>query len=755
MIVLSSGSTNELAPMQPEPLQTVHHNTLNQNTIISMVLVYAAFSGLWILLSDTVLEWFITDTAQIILVGMIKGWVYIVLSSLLLYVLMHRLIDRDSAARTQTMHSRRFVMLFTLLAAIIIALTSAGIIHNYLSHKKNTLTRLQTIAELKSREVRFWITEREADASFIQTSQYLADQYRRWEQTGSPDAIERIKLRLEQFCKDWRFTAVTLVNPAGKIIWGNAPSSDIEDTRILSAARQATTADKVSTIAAFRDLANHAHLDFIVPLSAVQKPRPVFVLHIDLAKWLFSSLKAWPDPNSKGEMLLFRYDNDHIVYLSEQGNTAETSAASMLPETTSKLLSSHIKSGKPLPATLMEGNDFRNIPVIGMLSQIPDTDWFLLAKLDQSELYAEIIQDSTWIVLVGLLSLLITATGLHLLRQNHQLAMAQAIQQSQTERLSALNLLAAIADSSNDAIFAKDIEGRYILFNKAACDFVGKSVNEVLGQDDRAIFPAEQADKLMARGRQIINDNCNQTQEEHLSLPSGDRIFLATKGPLTNSEGKIIGIFGISRDITQLKQTEKILRENEERLRFALDASKDGLFDFDLTHDIAYLSSRHYEITGYQPDQITANFEYFKSLIYPDDLTDVLKIVLAHIKGKIESTDFEFRLVNAKGQILWVRIRAQIAQRDAGGKPCRFVGTMTDITARKEAEESLLKQAEELEQRNAELERFNRATIGRELDMIALKQQINDLSLKLGLPPPYNLSFLEPSLTTPASGDEA
>lgn len=740
--------------MPSEPQQPVRR-TINQNDIISMVLVYAVFSGLWILLSDTILEWFIRDPAQIILVGIIKGWLYVAASSLLLYSLMQRLIDREPATRTQSAHSRRIVMLFILLTAIIIALTSAGIIHSYLNHKKHTLARLQTIADLKSREIRFWLTEREADANFIQTSQYLADQYLRWEQTGDPDAVERLKSRLEQFCKDWRFTGVTLLNPAGKTIWGNDSATLIEEARIQSAARQATTANKVLPIGAFRDLANHAHLDFIVPLTVVQKPRPVIVLHIDLANWLYSSLKAWPVPNSSGEMLLFRFDNDHIVYLGDQGNTAEISTTSILPDATKNLLTSHIQSGKSLPATIIEGNDFRNIPVIGMVSQVPGTDWFLVAKVNRSELYAQTIQNSTWVVLVGLLSLLISATGLHLLRQNQQLAMAQAVQQSQTERLSALNLLAAIADSSNDAIFAKDREGRYILFNKAACDFVGKPVNEVLGHDDRAIFPAEQADMLMARGRQIINDNCSKTQEEFLSLPSGDRIFLATKGPLTNSEGKIIGIFGISRDITQMKQTEKKLRENEERLRFALDASKDGLFDFDLQTGSAYLSPRHYEITGYQPDQVTANFDFFKSLIYPDDLTDVLEIVLAHIKGKIETTDFEFRLVNAKGQIIWVRTRAQIAERDANGKPCRVVGTMTDITTRKAVEESLLKQTEELAQRNTELERFNRAAIGRELDMIALKQQINALSLKFGLQPPYDLSFLEPSLTKSATGEKA
>ncbi len=142
--------------------------------------------------------------------------------------------------------------------------------------------------------------------------------------------------------------------------------------------------------------------------------------------------------------------------------------------------------------------------------------------------------------------LLIANTGIVLLRQHTQLQMAEQVRQSQAGRLQALQLLSAIADSSEDAIFAKDREGKYILFNRAASQFVGISANEMLGQDDMAIFP-NQARMLMALGEQVIANNRVQTQEEYLTLPGGERVFLATKGPLQDSDGQVIGIFGISR----------------------------------------------------------------------------------------------------------------------------------------------------------------------------------------------------------------
>ncbi|MFM5075805.1 PAS domain-containing protein, partial [Aeromonas hydrophila] len=79
-------------------------------------------------------------------------------------------------------------------------------------------------------------------------------------------------------------------------------------------------------------------------------------------------------------------------------------------------------------------------------------------------------------------------------------------------------------------------------------------------------------------GRRVIELNRVQTEEEYLTLPGGDRVFLATKGPLQDNEGQVIGIFGISRDITGFKRAEADLREREGLFRALVEQSLAGIY---------------------------------------------------------------------------------------------------------------------------------------------------------------------------------
>lgn len=127
--------------------------------------------------------------------------------------------------------------------------------------------------------------------------------------------------------------------------------------------------------------------------------------------------------------------------------------------------------------------------------------------------------------------------------------------------------LQAILDGTSDAVFIKDTEGRYLLLNEATERFVGKRQHEVIGHDDRFIFPPADAQAVMEGDRKVMTGGVTMTYEDIATTADGiHRTFLATKGPLFDGQGRVTGLFGIARDITKRKQDEDALRRLNETL---------------------------------------------------------------------------------------------------------------------------------------------------------------------------------------------
>jgi PAS domain S-box-containing protein len=357
------------------------------------------------------------------------------------------------------------------------------------------------------------------------------------------------------------------------------------------------------------------------------------------------------------------------------------------------------------------------------------TLWILLSDRAVDWLVA----DPAWHAIVdtgkGWLFVLVTALLLH-----QQLRRWTAALRALREReLKDRHLLEAIAQNSSDAITAKDREGRYLFCNPAALRWLGREAGEVLGRDDNesATFPAAQVQVLTAMDRSIVADEQTRTQEVELDTALGRRVFQTTRGALRDGSGAVIGVFGISRDITERKRTEQGLREREHKLQALVTHSPSALSLKDREGRYVLANPNLQRLLQRSEADIVGrtDFELFPAETAAafranDEL--VLRTLQRHSVEETVPVDGQPRLFMAY----------VFPVPDDEGTVRHVCRIALDITERRDAEQAL-------KAHNEELERFNRVMVGRELDMIELKRQVNALSQALGHPPPYPLAFDE------------
>lgn len=294
-------------------------------------------------------------------------------------------------------------------------------------------------------------------------------------------------------------------------------------------------------------------------------------------------------------------------------------------------------------------------------------------------------------------------------------------------------MLMAIADASADAIYAKDEAGRYTLFNNAAAAVVGQAAEQVLGQDDRMLFPPDQAERLMAIHQRVHRTGFTETSEEVLLTAAGERVFLATKGPLRDDQGRIFGTYGISRDITQRKREEQAARELADDLQTTLQAIPDLMFEHDAQGRYLRVKASNEALLAAPSSTLLGHTVH--EVLPPEAAATVMAALAA---AGLAGTDYGRTIVLPLGSGTHV-FELSVARKPVQqGQPERFIVLSRNITHRVAAEAVL-------RHRNEELERFNRTAVDRELRMVELKQEVNRLAQAAGLAPPYDTAFAQPA----------
>ena len=256
-------------------------------------------------------------------------------------------------------------------------------------------------------------------------------------------------------------------------------------------------------------------------------------------------------------------------------------------------------------------------------------------------------------------------------------------------------------ESSAVMLLVDPVAARIVDANKAAERFYGYTHGQLMGLRISNINTADVAAVRDALAT-ITASEGKQFQFQH-RLADGTVREVEVSSSRIQFDGRSL-LHSIIFDITARKKAEAELRSSREQYALAVSGSNDGLWDWDIRNDAHYHSPRWKEMLGFRDSEFPETASAFEERIHPEENDRVLGELNRYLRGEIPAYCVEYRIRHKDGSYLWVMARGA-ALRDEHGVPYRMAGSHSDITARKQAEESITRYLRDLERARVEQER--------------------------------------------------
>jgi len=551
---------------------------------------------------------------------------------------------------------------------------------------------MHAVAAARDRQFVAWLGERDVQADLIRSTSIFSEVYRRWRQTGDSAARDLLLSQLFEYGQRTGFSDVILWDLKSERAWSATGHSPRLGPKLRLSARQALESTKLVHYGPYSQDGGGALLDFIVPVSD-PTDRTLIVMRMNASEQMAVYLMRWALPELPVEIQLLRRDGDSVVVLGAVGRRPGMAAIQRIPLASRERLCVRAFADPARQGELLDGLDGVGVSVVGVASPIPGTDWLLMAKIDREDFDANAFRHIPWPLIVGLLTLMVLVVLAGCVLQREMQIARRREREAQSERLLALDLLSAIAESSEEAIFARDLEGRYLLFNRVFCEFLGKTPEELRGQGYRTLYPPSMVVQVEKMDHQILAENGVFTQEELIETALGQRVMLMTRGPLHDNAGRIIGIFGIARDFASHMRIEAGLQERSalrDTLASIVESVPGALHSLLIRPDgggcIPFSTPMVDDLYGLSRQDLARDWATLTARIHPEDIARLEKVLRDPQQGSRQFCEV-FRYRHPVRGWRWIEGWATPKQESDGS--FLWHGFFMDVTDRVEGEEAL------------------------------------------------------------------
>lgn len=255
-----------------------------------------------------------------------------------------------------------------------------------------------------------------------------------------------------------------------------------------------------------------------------------------------------------------------------------------------------------------------------------------------------------------------------------------------------------LAENMPVLIDAKDKDYCYTYWNRTCEQVTGYSKEEILNNPKAGEWLYPDPEYRQALVQEWLDSSCQfKDKEITLTDKSGRQkhVLWTNLSPSPSFMGKS---WAIGVDITERKQAEEALKRSEERLRLAMEATSDGLWDWNCATGEVFWSPRCYTMLGYEPDEFPVSYSKWLEMIHPDDREYTKNCVHDQIKRDKGNFLVEFRFATKDQGWRWIMGRGKTVEFAQDGSPLRMIGTHVDIEDRKRREAQMLFQSTILDQ---------------------------------------------------------
>jgi PAS domain S-box-containing protein len=473
------------------------------------------------------------------------------------------------------MSDKKYFLKFPLYFIFIFIIFSCGIIisgYIYYKHQEDYIIKekqqeLSAIIALKIDQIISWRQERIEFASTIMDDHFLSIRVNDFIESKKKLLFKKqITERLASLAS-FQYQSLTLIDPQGNVRLSVPTPERGLTPYVKSLVNQAMQTQKVVFSDLYLDENSKVMLSVLAPLLVIQGNAKVTVgvilIRIEPYLFLYPLIKSWPTPSLTGETELIRREGNEVIFLNELRHRENIPLNLRFPVDSPQLVAAMIARGQK---GIVEGLDYRGVPVLAVARLIPDSPWFLVAKVDANEIYAPLKRLSRQVVFF--LILLIGTTGISVayFQRNQQTKFFRQQYEAERTRRALAQRYEYLTRFANDIILVTDQSLRIVEANDRAITSYEYTRDELLNLHLIDLYPpgSEQVlDKLMRH----VEEESGIIFEAMQQRKNGTTFPVEISLRLLELEGQKL-FQEIIRDITERKRTEEVLKQSEKNMRY-------------------------------------------------------------------------------------------------------------------------------------------------------------------------------------------